>query len=457
MLVAVIALVIMGIFAVAKRSSEWDETYIGAANALRHGKDIYKDLSTYTYPPFSAWVMTPFTFLPIRVARGIWFCVLSLCLVYFIRTAWRLSGGPPVQLLAPPGPQGPGEQIAFLLGHVCALQLTLNALTHCQTDVPIAALLITGCVCIAESRFLRAAVWIGIAAAFKATPLLFAPYLIWRRQWAAALILVLVAVGANLLPDTIHRPAAGGTWLTRWYQIYLAPMAKPTYVPGAWKNMLNNNQALTGAASRWVLTSWREDSEDLRTVDRPGWSPQWLLDRERAAHPEMDAVQVSKEAAKKVVRAVYLGLTVAVAAPAVLVLLLRRRRPAPGADIASSGLPRQVVIECGMVMMLMLLLSPNSSRAHFCIMYLPAFCIARIAVRPGASKTLRILLALALLSSTLSIHVRLGTRTFEQILLWLGVVMFASIFLLLACAWALWAGPQPASASSLDDGRKSSC
>ena len=44
---------------------------------------------------------------------------------------------------------------------------------------------------------------------------------------------------------------------------------------------------------------------------------------------------------------------------------------------------------------------------------------------------MRILLAAAVICSTLSIHVRLpGSETGEQILLWIGVVMLATIFLL---------------------------
>jgi uncharacterized integral membrane protein len=87
----------------------------------------------------------------------------------------------------------------------------------------------------------------------------------------------------------------------------------------------------------------------------------------------------------------------------------------------------------------MLLLSPNSSRSHFCVMYLAAFCVARVAVRPKSSVWLRTLLAAAAIFSTLSIHVRLpGTHMIEQIFLWLGVVTLATICLLIASIMTLW-------------------
>jgi hypothetical protein len=446
-LVSIVALGIMGIGAVGKHFSEWDDVYVGSARVLLSGKNIYERLhilrpdrdvpggiketfDAYTYPPFSAWLMIPFTVLPIRLARGIWYVVCVVSLVYLVKTAWRLAGGKPVEpvepgasaapdtragphdqaaagstlnneaILAPAAVAGPRDQAAFVIGHACALQLSLNALTHLQTDLPIAALLMAGCAAIAQRRFIRGSAWIGLAAAFKATPLLFAPWLLWRRQWRAAALLVLVAVGANLLPDTVHRPPAGGLWLGQWIRQYLQPMAKSDYVPGDWKNKLDNNQSLAGGVNRWLATTWQIIPGDFRVVDRP-------------SHPDT-----------RIIRLAFAACCLAVLLPAAWVMWRRR---------ADSG----AMLECGMILTLMVLLSPNSSRAHFCVLYLPAFFIARLAVRPGASLLLRSLLAAAVICSTLSIHIRIGpTQTAEQVLLWIGVVMLCAVFLLLAACVA---------------------
>jgi hypothetical protein len=106
-------------------------------------------------------------------------------------------------------------------------------------------------------------------------------------------------------------------------------------------------------------------------------------------------------------------------------------------ETSKESLPSPVTIECGIVMLLMLLLSPNSSRAHYCILFLPAFCVARLAVRKPVG-WVSILLWLAVIFSTLSIHIRLpGTMAAEQVLLWIGVVMIATIFLLAGSTIAL--------------------
>jgi hypothetical protein len=415
-----VVLVIMGIVSVGRHSTEWDQVYVGAARVLLAGKNIYRDLLGFTYPPFPAWLTIPFTWLPPRVARGLWFSINAVSLVYLLKSSWRLSGGPRLEPGRGAAPVPGREVVASLIGHVIALQFALNALTHLQPDLLIAAMLMAGCAAIGSGRFMRAASWIGIAAAFKATPLLFAPYLLWRRQWRAAAWLLCLTLAANLLPDTVHAPKGGGLWLTRWYTQYLKPMAGAGYRPGDWKNQRDNNQAVAGAVNRWMATTWAVANNEFELIDRTD-QPDPLL-----------------------MKAAFGACCLALLAPIAGAEWARRRvKRLPAADPPADPSqtfqpPSPVMIECGIVFLLMVLFSPNSSRAHFCVMYLPAFCAARLAVRPGAGKLLVALLALAAIFSTLSIHIRLpGTLVPEQWLLWIGVVMLSACFLLLASCRAL--------------------
>jgi hypothetical protein len=421
-LATIAVLVGLGIQAVAKSGSGWNQVYVMPAALLLQGRDFYREIPAFTYPPFSAWIFTPFVFLRPWAARAVWYLVCATALVYLCMKAWRLAGGSKLESPGRSTPTRRREQIAFLLGQAIAFKFVINVLSHLQTDLVIAALLMAGCAAIGAAHYFRAATWIGCAAAFKATPLLFAAYLLWRRQWLAAVWLLCVAVGANLLPDTIHRPPDGGVWSVHWYQRYLRPMGSATYLPGDWHNQLNNNQSIAGAVRRWLGTSWRSAPKAFVVFDRPG-AP-----------------------TKNIIRMVYYVCCMSVLLPVLLVEWRRRRAREPAAvplpkdelDLYdASAIPAASQIECGIVLLLMLLLSPNSSPAHFCVMLLPAFCIARLAVYTRGWG-LRALLALAILFSILSIHVRIpSTLAAEQILLWLGTISASAFFLLLACIAAL--------------------
>ena len=118
-----IALFAMGLAAVAKHTSEWNETYVRAAERLVHGGDMYRDFLGYVYPPFSAFITVPFVPLPPRLARGIWYVISAASLVFVARASWRIAGGP--RLEADPGesPAKTSEQIAFLISQAIVLQL----------------------------------------------------------------------------------------------------------------------------------------------------------------------------------------------------------------------------------------------------------------------------------------------------------------------------------------------
>ena len=442
-----IVLVVMGIFSVCRHSTEWDEVYLRSAKVLLEGKNFYREFVGFTYPPFPAWVTIPFVYLPTRVARGAWFTICAGSLVYLLKSSWRLAGGPRLE----PGAGAPavaGREIAAsLIGHVIALQFALNALTHLQPDLPIAAMLMAGCAAIGAGRFMRGATWIGVAAAFKATPLLFAPYLLWRRQWRAGAWLILVTVAANLLPNTVHAPPGGGLWLTRWYTQYLKPMAGADYRPGDWKNLRDNNQAIAGAVNRWMATTWKAQGNQFELIDRPDQPGPLQMKAAFGASCLAMLLPIAWAEWARRRRAFFSPPPVlrGRVREGVSALSLPSETPLPRPppeyrerEENSLTIPSAVMIECGIVFLLMVLFSPNSSRAHFCVMYLPAFCLARLAVRGGAEVLLTALHALAAITSTLSIHVRLpGSQVPEQLMLWVGVVMLSSVFLLLACCRAL--------------------
>ena len=121
---------------------------------------------------------------------------------------------------------------------------------HQQTDLVIGAIVIGGCLAWQNRRDWLAATCWGLAGAMKGPPMLFAGYLVWRGRWAAALWMVVLAIGVNLLPDLVHR-APQGIWLRQWYLEMIRPMSQI----GVWHSDTLLNQSLAGAARRWFAES----------------------------------------------------------------------------------------------------------------------------------------------------------------------------------------------------------
>jgi hypothetical protein len=388
--------------ALLRHHTEWNDVFVTASRNLMAGRDLAQG-SAYLYPPFLALASIPFTLLPQALSQFIFYAINVACMIYVVKGAWSLSGGGRLQ--------GAGEKVSsrehlvFLLALFCTGRFLVNALYQMQSDLLIAALLIAGCVALRAKKDFWAATSIGLAAAIKCTPVLFAPYLAWRGKWQAALWLVVIAVGVNFLPDLAYRSPSGGFWAADWCAHYIRPLTQESSVPGAWFAEISGNQSLSGAVNRFFTTSLKWTAEGVETVNRnDSFSP-------------------------KTLRGITLLLYAIITVPAVYALRRRRRRDGPpGND------PFADALEFSIIFLLMLLLSPRSSRTHFGIMLLPALCVGRIAVSQNSHAAWSILLT-ATFASLISYSNPLNILC--PVALWAGGVSLIAVLLLAGCIMGL--------------------
>ncbi|MHB1424144.1 MAG: glycosyltransferase family 87 protein [Gemmataceae bacterium] len=381
-----------------RRDSEWDQVYLPAAAKLWNGGDLYRMGDAYLYPPFMAATALPFLALSAPLSRLLWFAVNALCLLALLRWSWRLAGGG--QLQGNPS-RNARERIAAVLGCICAISYLQNCLAHQQTDIVIGAILAAGCLLLVRGRPLTAASAFGIAAACKCTALLWSPYLLWRGRPLAALWVFVVAVSLNLLPDLVHPSPRGGSWLQDYVSRFLTPLTASDHYVGTWGSDAVYNQSLTGLGQRWCTTRWTWMPTDCTVEPRaPLLSPQTL---------------------RFGMYAIELGLLAAV------LWICRPPFQKPRGDAASV---RQA-LECGMVLLLMVLLSPMSSKAHFGTLVIPAFCLARAALQ-SRGWLLKGALAATVVLGLLCNKDPLGERLYT-LSLWYGLVTWQTLLLLGGC------------------------
>lgn len=396
----IVVAVILGVPFLTRTQSEWEGVYVAAAYNLRNGLDIYEPKLANAYPPFATLAALPFTWLSPVARTWVWLAVNLGCLVFLLRGAWHLTGG---ARLEGPARAPFREHIAAILGGLCGAFYMQNALAHHQTDIVLGAVLIGGCLALARKRVFVGATCFGLAAAVKCTPLLWAPYLIWRRRPGAAAWLVAVALGVNLLPNLVQRPAADTLWVTEYVNRYLKPISASDSYLGTWPSDLVYNQSLAGAGQRWLVTTWE-------------WTPTDCLVMRRQ-HP----------LAPQIVNAVILGIEMAL----VLLTLAICRRPFQRLVNAENyPLPRDV-LEYSVVFLLMLLFSPMSSKAHFGILVLPGFCLARAAVSKKHPWLWPLLVASVMLALVFN-KGPLGEGAYT-LTLWLGCVTWQTLLLLAGC------------------------
>jgi hypothetical protein len=179
-------------------------------------------------------------------------------------------------------------------------------------------------------------------------------------------------------------------------------------VPGTWTSAIIYNQSLAGLANRWCCTDYVWTADNCDVADRPD--------------------PLSPRTVRLLLYGAELGLVV-------LVLLAAGFRP-DRASRQADGMPGCAVIEYSIVLLMMLLLSPMSSKPHFCTMFLPAFYLARLAIY-RARRWCWFTMIVAIVAGTITLKGLLGER-WSSLFLWWGGVTWSALFLMGGCLWALW-------------------
>jgi hypothetical protein len=115
--------------------------------------------------------------------------------------------------------------------------------------------------------------------------------------------------------------------------------------------------------------------------------------------------------------------------PAAYAFWRRRRRNCPARDDFFAD-----ALEFSIIFLLMLLLSPRSSRTHFGIMLLPALCVGRIAVSQGSRAAWSLLLVATFVSL---ISYSNPLNILFPVTLWAGGVSLIAVLLLAGCITGL--------------------
>lgn len=405
----------MSIAAAGRKQLEWTNCYVPAGARLLSSESLYLGRTPFSfcYPPFSAAVAVPFVWLPMWVSNVVFQLVNFAAMILLIRTSWQLSGG---GRLSEEGDRFWREIWIAILALLCALRFSSNALVHGQLDLLIGLLLVLGAAALVDGRSVLVGICWGLGAAFKGPPLLLALYLVWRRQVAAAVTMLAVFFAASLLPDAIHHAPDGRLWLTTWFERYFEPLFEPGHLPGAWFGGFKDNQSIAGVVGRWFSTSLTTQGEEMVLV--------W---RANAPNPDM-------------LKVIIYGSYGLLAIGSAIVMWPPFRQLKSRFDHASvvdkSEQFRRSVYEVAISLCLVPLVSPMSSRSHFCVLLFPAMCLARVALDRHdsiARAALFTAIGLSLISTNIP-----PLKLVHQITLYLGSATATALSLLIGCGWVRW-------------------
>jgi hypothetical protein len=298
-----------------------------AGECLLKGQSIKEGAPAFTYPPVFAFFMIPFVPLPMLARNILWYVILLGSTFLSFRFCQRL-------VLAT-FPRTLNERETRWLGWVSlalSLKFIFSVFENQAYDGIVFLCLLIGLDGVWKGKDLRACIGLAMAAALKATPLLFFPYMLIRRRWCIFFGSATLYLAFSFLPDLFFtQQGASVGYFGSWLQDIVGGAAKSTMLgtQGLWfEGSGNLNQSL-----RFLV---------YQIVNAPGY---------------LDGFN-------GILRAVYIVFLAFIA----IFLIRSARMRAP------------IALDSALLVISMLMLSPMSSKSHFVALILPYMVISAYAI-----------------------------------------------------------------------------
>ena len=235
------------------RGSDTAPFYADAGRCILRGAPLLVCLPPYPYQPALAVFVVPLSFLPVVLERLVWYVICVGSLVITMRLAEAVA-----ERLYPGATRA--QNLFWLRAIVlvtCGKHI-LDVLTYASHD-PLALAMMTFAIwALFIGREALGGAWLAAAAAIRASPLIFLPYLVLKRRFVACLAFFVVFLAVSFLPDIIG--AIRGThtgYLTDW----IRQVVGPALLPGTstklvfwdiWNGQNLYNQSLRGLVNRFA-------------------------------------------------------------------------------------------------------------------------------------------------------------------------------------------------------------
>ena len=235
------------------RSSDMGPFYSTAARCILRGEALLSCLPPYPYQPALAIFFIPLAFLPAVLQRLIWYVIFVGCLVIAVRLTEAIA-----ERLYPGSTRG---QNLFWLRTIMLITCGkhfLDVITYASHDPLSLAIIMFATWALFNGREAVGGLWFAVAAAIRASPLIYLPYLILKRRLLACLVFIVALLAVSFIPDIIGALRGGYTgYLTDW----LGQVVGPALVPGTssklvfwdiWNGANLYNQSLRGLINRFA-------------------------------------------------------------------------------------------------------------------------------------------------------------------------------------------------------------
>ena len=180
--------------------------YAAAGRCIWHGEALLPCQPMFSYQPALAALLLPFAVLPAPLQKLVWYAVCVGSLVLTVRLTEAMA-----ERLYPGATRGRNliwlRTVSLFL---CSKHIP-DVLNYQAYEAPALAMITLGMWALTVGREALGGFWLAAAAAIRATPLIYLPYLLLKRRYLACVTFVACFVAIGFLPDVISALRGGHT------------------------------------------------------------------------------------------------------------------------------------------------------------------------------------------------------------------------------------------------------
>ncbi|MBC8309649.1 MAG: DUF2029 domain-containing protein [Planctomycetes bacterium] len=368
------------------------DLYSEAASTMLVGESAH-GIAAMAYPPPLVALYIPFVYLGESIQRVAMLGVMSCILVFIFSTIQSMIVGK--------------KPLKSTIIFWCTVALVVgryvtSPVENYSHDIVIAGFVFLAIRLWANQKEGTGGAVMGVAAACKATPLLFFPFLLLQRRWKAAIVMGIVTVIVFKIPDYLFTKNVG-SWSGYWFSLVTNSLnqVEGTTKVSNWTVWNQLNQSLAGTIVRLFSTPTisNKDAVDIHLIVLQPQTIKWIIFVSRVA---------------------ILGI---------LVAALYKR---PQVPMKMRRFCEGAMIVCGM-----LLLSPMSSKAHFFLLLLPAVLMVRFFIWEHRDWIIGSILIVMFVYGTLSVKDLIGKEAGHAVLA-TGSVTWCTLLAMLGTWRVMW-------------------
>lgn len=323
-----ILIIVYGISIMNRHTDYW--VFELAAQRLLELESItrYENMA-YSYPPFFAVLVMPVTLLPTWLGSWIFYALSWIAFGFSVKYTLLIFNTITENLNI----ESSQKRLILVVSFLLAGRYILNNFEHLQFDVFVFLALILTIHFHLKNNAMSAALFLAISISLKVTPLLLVVYFAYKKEFKLILFTFVFLLGLNLIPELIFGFQRGVSYNWEWIKLVVLKMDSQHLSSDEIAAIWPPNSIMNQSIKPWIYRLFTENSVSIKGLD---------------FHPNLlEFSPVVSSGIATIVSGVFLLVSA--------VVIYKNK-------IKSHY---ETLLQIAMVLCLMLLISPVSSKPHF--------------------------------------------------------------------------------------------